>query len=84
MENLRVREIMLLCQTGMSEYDPFEKVKIEACELNKRTVSALIRSLCPLDYENEKNDTVLQQKRFHTIIQVLNQTKLINNFLFIC
>jgi len=66
----RVREIMLLCKTSMKDYDPFEKSKIEACELNKRTVSALIRNLCPLDYENETNDTILQRKRFHTIIQV--------------
>lgn len=71
----RVREVMLLCKTEMKNYDPFERAKIEACEQSRETISSLIRNLCPLNYEEEKTNTDLLQKRFHIVLQVIKSLK---------
>ena len=64
---------MLACKTDLKHHDPFEKAKLETCESGKKSVSGLIRALCPL----EKLETQEQMwKNFHSIMQVIINAKM--------
>lgn len=67
----RIREAMLLCKSPLSQYDPFEKAKLEAHELSLKSVCQLITSLCPLNYSDEKNKPDLMRHRFNICMEAL-------------
>ncbi len=68
----RVRQAMLVCKTDLKYHDPFEKAKLETCESGNKSVSDLIRALCPL--EKLKTPEHLS-KNFHSIMQVRTMYK---------
>ena len=83
----RMRECMLLCSTQqMKDYDPFEMAKWETNEMSKSSVHSLIKSLCPLDMQDEASNEDVQKERFRVIIEVnlaLNKTSGPNNNFYI-
>ena len=55
----------------MRDYDPFEMAKHETNEMSKTSVHSLIKSLCPLDFEqDEATNVAVQQERFRVIVEV--------------
>ncbi|CAF0883846.1 unnamed protein product [Brachionus calyciflorus] len=65
----RIRESMLLCETSLRDYDPFEKSKKESYELSFNNFCQLITSLCPLNYHEEKTNENLSKERFRIILE---------------
>ena len=67
----RIREAMLLCQTGVKNHDPYEEAKLDTHTVNRQSISSLIKHLCPLNYQaEERDDAALLATRFRVILEV--------------
>jgi len=66
---------MLTCTSELRNYDPFEHSKLETHQQNENSVFQLISVTCPLDIQNEKNDSDLLRKRFNLIMEVSKNQK---------
>ncbi|RNA39509.1 hypothetical protein BpHYR1_050362 [Brachionus plicatilis] len=67
----RIREAMLLCTTSLKDYDPYEKSKLESHEQSLKSVFQLITNLCPLNFNEEKQNESLMRERFREIMEAL-------------
>lgn len=63
----RIRQTMLTCKSGLKDYDPFIKAKLETCELGSKSVYDLVQSLCPLE---KFTDDDLMHENFQKIMRV--------------
>jgi hypothetical protein len=66
----RIREAMMLSQTGLKNLDPFEWSKNETHESNVKNVFQLINSVCPLNFEEEKTNFDVLKRRYQIILEV--------------
>lgn len=66
----RIREAMLLCTTPVRDFDPFEEVKKEGFFEQHNTIFNLISVLCPIDFQNEKDNIETMKNRLKAILQV--------------
>lgn len=64
----RIRQIMLMSKSELKNYDPFTKAKIETCELGSKSVSDLVKNLCPL--EKFTNDELMSEN-FQKVIKAV-------------
>lgn len=66
----RIREAMLLCSTEVKDFDPFDEVKREGFHEQQHTIFGLISVLCPIDFQNEKENRETLRSRLQAILQV--------------
>ena len=67
----RIREALMLCRTNLKYLDPYEWSKNETHESNAPSVFQLIKSVCPLNFEQEeKSDSNILKRRYQIIMEV--------------
>jgi damage-control phosphatase, subfamily III len=67
----RIRESMMLSQSLLKFYDPFEQAKYDSYKQSLETIFDLIIGVCPLNFESEenKNENNLISERFRILVE---------------
>jgi hypothetical protein len=68
---VRINEAIFSCESDLKCYDPYDYAKRESYKTSEESILGLIKTLCPIDLNEEKNNTEMLRKKCETIIQVI-------------